>query len=325
MSQYDFGTINASTKSGTALASDLNSWRSALHSLHSGSSRPSYAVSGMMWIDTTSTPWVLKLYDGSGDITLGTVNASTNVVEWVINNSFITTARINDLAVTAAKVANATLTVAKFANNTDGALLSWDASGVATVIPPGTADYVLKSNGAGALPSWQVEDGGAMKLLSTTDVAGSPATIDITGFDSGAYDIYSIRFGNIRSTQNAALRMRTSANGGSTFDSGSNDYLWVGHTPSIDSDYLPISGDSQVGNGSDEGASGTITLYYPHLALRSYVFWEVVYRNSAGTIGHVQRGGCRNASAAVNAARLYFSSGTFGNQGTISLYGIKNS
>ena len=323
MSQYDFGTINASTKSGTALASDLNSWRSALHSLHSGSSRPSYAVSGMMWIDTTSTPWVLKLYDGSGDITLGTVNASTNVVEWVINNSFITTARINDLAVTAAKVANATLTVAKFANNTDGALLSWDASGVATVIPPGTADYVLKSNGAGALPSWQVEDGGAMKLLSTTDVAGSPATIDITGFDSGAYDIYSIRFGNVRSTNNADFRMRTSADGGSTFDSGSTDYLWGG--TSTTSSYLAISGNVDVGNGSDKGVSGTITLYYPHLALRSYATWEVVGRTSSGIIFNSQLGGCRNASEAVNAVRLYFDVGTFGNQGTISLYAIKNS
>jgi len=323
MSQYDFGTINASTKSGTALASDLNSWRSALHSLHSGSSRPSYAVSGMMWIDTTSTPWVLKLYDGSGDITLGTVNASTNVVEWVINNSFITTARINDLAVTAAKVANATLTVAKFANNTDGALLSWDASGVATVIPPGTADYVLKSNGAGALPSWQVEDGGTMKLLSTTDVAGSPATIDITGFDSGAYDIYSIRFGNIRSANNADFRMRTSADGGSTFDSGSSDYLWGG--TSTTSSYLAISGNQDVGNGSDKGISGTITLYYPHLALRPYATWEVVGRTSSGAIFSSQLGGCRNASAAVNAVRLYFDVGTFGNQGTISLYAIKNS
>jgi len=34
MAQYDFGTIDPNTKSGTALASDLNSWRNAVHSTH---------------------------------------------------------------------------------------------------------------------------------------------------------------------------------------------------------------------------------------------------------------------------------------------------
>lgn len=79
MSQYDFGTITASTKTGSALASDLNSWRTGLHSLHAGTSRPSYAIAGLLWLDTNTTPWVLKLYDGADDITLGTLNAGSNL------------------------------------------------------------------------------------------------------------------------------------------------------------------------------------------------------------------------------------------------------
>lgn len=79
MSQFDFGTINPNTKSGTQLASDLNDFRDALNSLHSGSSRPAYAAAGLLWLDITGTPWILRLFDGTDDITVGTFNASTNV------------------------------------------------------------------------------------------------------------------------------------------------------------------------------------------------------------------------------------------------------
>lgn len=49
----------------------------ALLSLQRGSSRPSYAVAGTLWIDDTSTPWVIKLYDGTQDATVGTVDPAT--------------------------------------------------------------------------------------------------------------------------------------------------------------------------------------------------------------------------------------------------------
>lgn len=45
---------------------------------NSGTSRPSYAVAHTTWTDTTSTPWILKYFDGTDDIVLGYVNASTN-------------------------------------------------------------------------------------------------------------------------------------------------------------------------------------------------------------------------------------------------------
>lgn len=79
MSQADFGTINAATKSGSQLATDLNAWRSALHSLHKGNERPAYAVAGMLWVKDATTPWGLYLYDGADDILIGTVNATSNV------------------------------------------------------------------------------------------------------------------------------------------------------------------------------------------------------------------------------------------------------
>jgi len=50
----------------------------ALLSLHKGNSRPAYAEAGTLWLDDSSTPWVMKLFDGSDDITIGTVNPSDN-------------------------------------------------------------------------------------------------------------------------------------------------------------------------------------------------------------------------------------------------------
>ena len=46
---------------------------------NSGIQRPSYAVAGTKWLDTSVTPWLWKMYDGTSDIMLGTVNPSTHL------------------------------------------------------------------------------------------------------------------------------------------------------------------------------------------------------------------------------------------------------
>lgn len=79
MSQYDFGTIDAATKSGSGLATDLNSWRDALHSAHKGGSEPSYKVAGMQWIDDSTSPWVIKLYDGTDWVETGYIDPTNNI------------------------------------------------------------------------------------------------------------------------------------------------------------------------------------------------------------------------------------------------------
>jgi len=93
MAQYDFGTIDPNTKSGTALASDLNSWRSALHSTHSGATAPSYLVAGMLWADTTSANYELKMYDGAQWIVIAVIDATNNVARVAVDpaeTSYIT-------------------------------------------------------------------------------------------------------------------------------------------------------------------------------------------------------------------------------------------
>lgn len=49
-----------------------------ISSTGSGTSRPSYAVNGTLWVDNTANPWVLNLYDGTEDVPLGQINTSTH-------------------------------------------------------------------------------------------------------------------------------------------------------------------------------------------------------------------------------------------------------
>jgi hypothetical protein len=80
MSQSDFGTIVASTKTGSALATDLNNWRDALYSGHRGGTAPSYAVQGLIWLDDAAgvTSVLVKRYDGADWITEGAINETAN-------------------------------------------------------------------------------------------------------------------------------------------------------------------------------------------------------------------------------------------------------
>lgn len=65
----------------TVMAQRIDDSLGALRSGHSGSARPSYAVAGMVWEDTSVAGTVKYYhYDGSDDILLWTVNTSTNIV-----------------------------------------------------------------------------------------------------------------------------------------------------------------------------------------------------------------------------------------------------
>lgn len=93
---------------------------------NSGTDTPSYAVAGTRWLDTSVIPWLLKIYDGTDNIVIGTVNPTTN--------EFISThplTNVGDL----------------FVQGTSNKPARLAASSVA-----GT---VLTSNGANALPSYQ--------------------------------------------------------------------------------------------------------------------------------------------------------------------------
>lgn len=80
-----FNNINPGITSGTQLATLLNAFRDAMTSNSKGTSRPTNLLPGGVWVDDTNegSPNFtvdVKLYDGSDDIKLMTINVNTNTV-----------------------------------------------------------------------------------------------------------------------------------------------------------------------------------------------------------------------------------------------------
>jgi len=92
MAQHDYDIANQSFPS---FRSDLNSVLEAINTSNSGTSRPTSAVAGTVWLDTTSaTTPTLKFYDGTDDISLATLDYTANTVNWL--DSSVVADLVND-------------------------------------------------------------------------------------------------------------------------------------------------------------------------------------------------------------------------------------
>ena len=60
------------------------------------------------------------------------------------------------------------IAVSDLANGTDGELITWNSSGVASAVPVGTATNVLTSNGTGQAPTFQAVSGGVANPMTST-------------------------------------------------------------------------------------------------------------------------------------------------------------
>jgi hypothetical protein len=88
MAQHDYNIANQGFAS---FRSDLNNALSAIQTNNSGTSRPTGAVAGQLWLDTTSaTTPTLKYYDGADDISLATIDHTANTVNWLDSTVSIT-------------------------------------------------------------------------------------------------------------------------------------------------------------------------------------------------------------------------------------------
>lgn len=76
MSQADINI--GANQSGLAYRTADNNGKKALLNHHKGATEPSYKEAGMIWLDDTATPWILKIYDGGAFISLGEINATAD-------------------------------------------------------------------------------------------------------------------------------------------------------------------------------------------------------------------------------------------------------
>lgn len=133
----------------------------------------------------------------------------------------------------------------------------------------------------------------------------------------------------VPATDGAELRLRTSTDGGTTYDNGASDYsyafyiLRAGSTTSSDdstaSTVIKLSGG--IGNASGEMAFGDFSIEGAAGTTPTRVKSNISYLNDSGALRSYGGEGWRLSSADVDAIRIYMSTGNF--SGRIVVKGIR--
>ena len=169
-----------------------------------------------------------------------------------------------------------------------------------------------------------------LAFLASIDVSNQ-GTADFTEFDATKYDSYEFVFANvIPSNDREELLMRTSTDGGASYDS--SGYAWI-NTRTVNSTAAISNGASssamqicnEIGSASNEdGVSGIVNLFGPHLTKRTMITAKTVgFSGTANSILATEAVGSRFSSADVDAVRFLFTSGNL-ESGTITMYGKNN-
>jgi hypothetical protein len=215
--------------------------------------------------------------------------------------------------------------VSSLASGTDGELITWDANGDPATVGVGTSGEVLTSNGAGAAPTFQAASGGDYVLISSA-VASSDTSIEfsITGYNS-----YQIIIEDLLVT-GASMFMRTSADGGSTFDNGLSDYKrsQYGYGESVSTSVDYDNADDLIrlyrsNHGTDAGEESTFIvdiLSAGNSATKTYMTCQYVGFNDTPQYHGMDFSGIRVAVETVDAVQFAVATGTIAS-GNFKLYG----
>lgn len=301
MSQNDF-TIDNQTFPATR--SDLNSALQALASTSSGGTAPSPPFANQLWYDTSTN--ILKIYNEAMTawINLLYVDQSTDLVSYFDNS----------------KVVNS--------SGTQVGLLGGQASSTWLTGTGTVESFIDPATLKATTQRWS-----GKAFLGSTD-ASTSASIRFTAFDAALYDSYEFVVSNLIPTTDAVnLYLRTSTNGGSSYDTGSSDYAYtavtarpegVDRVSSSGVGYILLTGQTVGSDTNEDGWSGNVTIHNPELTKRTMISYKGGFTQSDGSLGIIEGTGMRLASADVDAVEFIFSSGTI-ESGTISMYGLRNS
>ncbi len=168
--------MNIANQSFPSFRTDLNNALSAINTMHSGTSRPSGAAAGTMWLDVTSASSpTIKFFDGSDDISFATIDYTANTVNFIDSTISLAT----PLAVAGNSTAGAEIRLPEDTDNGSNyvALKAADtiASNVTLTLPSadGTNGQALTTNGSGVLAfsdvSVSLGSVGESIIPSTTD------------------------------------------------------------------------------------------------------------------------------------------------------------
>lgn len=175
-------------------------------------------------------------------------------------------------------------------------------------------------------------------LLTSGTISNSATSLDFVLTNYSEYKFLKFFINFLPATDDTELSIRTSTDGGSTYDSGVNDYSWtiVGNDATtggglFDQDVndteieLCLNAANQgVGSSSTEGGFTEVTLTdWTDAALFTRVLASTTYVNTDAIV--TVCAGNRSTAADVDAIRFKFVSGNFAasNPGNYSVYGLR--
>ena len=184
MAQHDYDIAN---QSFPAFRTDLNGVLEAIHTSNSGTSRPSGAVAGLIWLDTSggATAHILKFYDGGADINLATINTTANTVDFT--DSSVTFDIVNDTSPELGGnldvngndiISSSNADIDIIPNGTGDVNLGADTVQIgdnnanATLTTQGTGDLILNTNNGTNAGNITLEDGANGHIQVTTNGTG---------------------------------------------------------------------------------------------------------------------------------------------------------
>ncbi len=182
--------VSLANQGFSAFRSELNNILGAINTSHIGTSAPGSIAQGTIWIDTSAgaTGWVLKLYDGAGHISLGTINSTANTVDWT--DSVVTTELANDSSPQLGGDLDINGNDITSASNAD-----------VDINPHGTGNVVLKTDlvsVGGGSEIGHISSNGAYDLKLDTNSSTNSGSIVITDGANGDIDITTNGTGTIK-------------------------------------------------------------------------------------------------------------------------------
>jgi hypothetical protein len=166
--------------------SDLNTVLGAINTMNSGTSRPSSAVAGTMWLDVTSASSpTIKFFDGTDDISFATIDYSANTVNFL--DSTVVADLVGDTSPQLGgnldvngndivSTSNANIDIVP--NGTGDVTLQadtvqiGDSNANATLTTNGTGDLILNTNAGTNAGNITLEDGANGHIQVTTNGTG---------------------------------------------------------------------------------------------------------------------------------------------------------
>jgi len=175
-------------------------------------------------------------------------------------------------------------------------------------------------------------------ILLAEATASASTTIDFdTGIDFTAYDMYRLDIFNlVPASDDSTTTMRTSTNGGSSYDAGAGDYDWgytglrsganhqvTGSTAAAEMRMSENTNTVEQGNFTSESYNASTNMYVPstafHFKMEGSCTYDVSDTNHAGGSFVGRR---ESATGAVDGIRILQTTGNI-TSGEFKLYGLQ--